>query len=185
MPDRVRESIFNILGARYGTLGHLPEVAVADVFAGSGSMGLEALSRGAGSCVFFERDPVALGALQRNITALQPAVEASVLTGDAWQTAAELHHRSPFDLIFLDPPYKQAEDTSPDGGVRRFLRSLTASRSAASVSNTGDAVVYSTLLVLHHPAATVYQLDLTDPWRVIDDRIIGSNRITLFAHEAT
>lgn len=83
--DRVKESIFNILGSRLGTLGRLPDLRVLDLFAGAGSFGLEALSRGARSCLFVERGRTALPTLRENIRALglRPD-EATISTADAW-----------------------------------------------------------------------------------------------------
>jgi 16S rRNA (guanine966-N2)-methyltransferase len=97
--DRTRETLFSMLVSR---LGSFEELRVADLFAGSGALGLEALSRGAAHCIFVEQDASAIRALRANIAALraQPQCDvraASVLTlGPAKQ---------PLDLIFLDPPY--------------------------------------------------------------------------------
>jgi 16S rRNA (guanine966-N2)-methyltransferase len=103
--DRAREALFNILShGKYAAAG--PPYAAArvlDAFAGTGAVGLEALSRGAGAAVFIERDRAALDALRRNIAALGEAGRASVLAMDATQPplAAE-----PCALAFLDPPYQ-------------------------------------------------------------------------------
>lgn len=97
--DRTRETLFSMLVSRLGTFEGL---SVADLFAGSGALGLEALSRGAASCVFVEQDAAAIRALRANIANLQAQAQcdvraASVLTlGPAKQ---------PLDLILLDPPY--------------------------------------------------------------------------------
>jgi 16S rRNA (guanine966-N2)-methyltransferase len=95
--DRTREALFSMLTSR---LGSFEGMAVADLFAGSGALGLEALSRGAASCIFVEQDRAALDALRANAERLQirPDVRAtSVLTlGPA---------SAPLDLIMMDPPY--------------------------------------------------------------------------------
>jgi 16S rRNA (guanine966-N2)-methyltransferase len=99
--DRVREALFSVLGDIAG-------LTVLDLFAGSGALGLEALSRGASRATFVERDPAALRALDANIAAL--GVDADVRRGDARafvrnaSAAAE-----PYDLIFVDPPYSDAQ----------------------------------------------------------------------------
>ena len=90
VPDRVKESIFNILGNHYDCLGSLPPIRVADVFAGGGSMGLEALSRGAAHCTFFERDRTALAVLRKNFTTLDVKKEATIIARDAWRDVATL-----------------------------------------------------------------------------------------------
>ena len=96
--DRTREALFSMLTSRVGSFD---ELAVADLFAGSGALGLEALSRGAATCLFVEQDKAALDALRANITRLGAGgcdVRASsVLSlGPA---------RAPLDLIMMDPPY--------------------------------------------------------------------------------
>lgn len=95
--DRTREALFSMLTSRVGTFDGL---AVADLFAGSGALGLEALSRGAGSCLFVEQDKAALDALRANAAKLgiRPDIRpASVLTLGPAPTA--------LDLILMDPPY--------------------------------------------------------------------------------
>src|SRR3972149_2479777 len=84
MPDRVKQTIFDMLGSRYDCPGALPPLLVADVFAGGGSMGWEALSRGAAFCGFFERAREALDALRRNVESLGAGLESSIVSGDAW-----------------------------------------------------------------------------------------------------
>ena len=94
--DRVREALFSMLASRIGSFEGLQ---VADLFAGSGALGLEALSRGAAHCVFVENDGAAVAAIRRNISSLGAAGE--VLPRGAAHAA--LPH--PVDLAFLDPPY--------------------------------------------------------------------------------
>jgi 16S rRNA (guanine966-N2)-methyltransferase len=96
--DRVREALFSILGPLDGE-------RVLDLFAGSGALGLEALSRGAAEATFVERDRAALRALRANVEAL--GAQARVVAGDAagfLRNAAETHAH--YDLVFLDPPYR-------------------------------------------------------------------------------
>ena len=95
--DRVREAIFNSLGST----GLLDGALVADLFAGSGAIGIEALSRGAERCVFVERDRTALRALDDNLDALDLNDRAKVLASDAMSAAAGLDA----DIVFADPPY--------------------------------------------------------------------------------
>lgn len=95
--DRTREALFSMLTSR---LGSFEGMAVADLFAGSGALGLEALSRGAASCLFVEQDKAALDALRANADKLgiRPDVRAgSVLAMGPAQ--------KPLDLIMMDPPY--------------------------------------------------------------------------------
>jgi 16S rRNA (guanine966-N2)-methyltransferase len=100
--DRVREALFSILGAR------VQGARVLDLFAGSGALGLEALSRGAAHATFVDSAPAAIRALRANLAAL--GVEAEVVRADAlrWLRAASARPRQ-YDLVFLDPPYRQAD----------------------------------------------------------------------------
>ncbi len=101
--DRVREALFSVLGPLDGQV-------VLDLFAGSGALGLEALSRGAARAAFVERDRRALQALRANITALGLAEgQAIVRPGDATRLARDAVARAEaYDLVFLDPPYRLA-----------------------------------------------------------------------------
>ena len=96
--DRTREALFSMLTSR---LGSFDELAVADLFAGSGALGLEALSRGAASCLFVEQDKPALDALKLNIAKLG-ASGAQVRPGSVLGLGPA---PQPLDLILMDPPY--------------------------------------------------------------------------------
>jgi len=96
--DRTREALFSMLTSR---LGSFEELAVADLFAGSGALGLEALSRGAASCLFVEQDKPALDALKANIAKLG-ASGAQVRPGSVLALGPA---PQPLDLILMDPPY--------------------------------------------------------------------------------
>ena len=103
--DRVREAIFSGLTARLGT--RLGDARVLDAFAGSGALGLEALSRGASHATFCEIDRLALSALRRNITELGVTEQTSVLAVDVFRIARTGYlGDTPFALLFLDPPYR-------------------------------------------------------------------------------
>jgi 16S rRNA (guanine966-N2)-methyltransferase len=95
--DRVREAIFNSLGSAGVLVGAL----VADLFAGSGAIGIEALSRGAERCVFVERDRNALRALDDNLDSLGLGDRSKVVAADAVSAAATIDA----DIVFADPPY--------------------------------------------------------------------------------
>jgi len=96
-PDRVRETLFNWLGQ------DLAGMACLDLFAGSGALGFEALSRGAASVVMVEKHPAALRALRDNAQKLG-AANLTVVRGDALEFARGA--RSRFDVVFVDPPYR-------------------------------------------------------------------------------
>ena len=100
--DRIRESIFNIL-SKY------PRPRwVLDLFAGTGAMGIEAVSRGAGFTVFVENHPKSILVLQKNIDACLPADRSKLIKGDIRKNLNCLDtFPEPFDLVFMDPPYNQ------------------------------------------------------------------------------
>ncbi len=103
--DRVRESIFSSI---YSRLPDLIDVVVLDAFAGSGALGIEALSRGARSCTFIERDRAARDVLERNLGALGlKAPRVRIVTGDAFDIADHLAAQARFGLVLLDPPYAE------------------------------------------------------------------------------
>jgi 16S rRNA (guanine966-N2)-methyltransferase len=95
--DRVREAIFNALGSA----GLIDGALVADLYAGTGAVGIEALSRGAAHCTFVERDRAALRALEENVESLGLTERTRILRSDAAQVAATLD----VDIAFIDPPY--------------------------------------------------------------------------------
>jgi len=108
--DRVREALFSILGDR------VAGAHVLDLFAGSGALGIEALSRGAASATFVDDAPAALRVLRGNLEAL--GEEAEVVHADAlrWLRAASRRTRQ-YDLVLLDPPYRQAATLGPELGA--------------------------------------------------------------------
>lgn len=97
--DKARQAVFNSLDSA----GLIDGAAVADLYAGSGALGIEALSRGAATCVFVERDRAALHALRANIAALGLADRTTIVTSDvlAWVPALR-----GVDLALIDPPYE-------------------------------------------------------------------------------
>jgi len=99
-PDRVREATFNALGS----LGAVTEAAVLDLFAGSGAMGIEALSRGAARATFVDSDLAARRAIDANLTAcgLTDAAEVVATPVERFVSGAQARH---WDLALLDPPY--------------------------------------------------------------------------------
>jgi 16S rRNA (guanine966-N2)-methyltransferase len=101
----VRETLFSMLASR---LGSFEELRVADLFAGSGALGLEALSRGAASATFVESDAAAASAIRRNAARLGAGDRVRVMSG----SALALARSEPFDLIFADPPYAPGSGTA-------------------------------------------------------------------------
>ena len=106
--DRVRESLFNVLTAeRFGEA--IREIAVLDLFAGTGALGLEALSRGAAKATFVDDGAVASQLIRQNVKRCQANEKSTILRRDARRLGPR--KTDPFGLVFLDPPYgmKQGE----------------------------------------------------------------------------
>ena len=101
--DRVRETLFSMLASR---LGSLEDLLVADLFAGSGALGFEALSRGAAHAVFVENDAKAAAIIGQNAENLDASVQILA------SSALALPRAGPFDLVFADPPYASGSGTA-------------------------------------------------------------------------
>lgn len=97
--EKVREAIFNILP-------DVEDMQVLDLFAGSGALGIEALSRGAAHATFVDQARPALAAIRGNLRDLALEDRATVLSGDAVTLAARHVPASPWQLVFIDPPYR-------------------------------------------------------------------------------
>ena len=99
--DRVKEAIFSMLGEA------IMDNRVLDLFAGTGSLGLESLSRGASHCVFVDNNRESIQLIKDNIAHLGAARESTVISGDYRIALNQM--KDPFDLIFMDPPYHVEE----------------------------------------------------------------------------
>jgi 16S rRNA (guanine966-N2)-methyltransferase len=118
--DRLRESVFNILLHAYGN--PIEGARVLDLFAGTGALGIEAVSRGAARAVFVERDAAALAAITQNVEQLGLGGRARIVRLDVARfLAGPPPPEAPFALVLADPPY----DTS-DADVGALLRALAA-----------------------------------------------------------
>ena len=113
--DRIKETLFNILQ------NDLPGCRFLDLFAGSGGIGIEALSRGAEEAVFVENDRAALRCIETNLEKTKLQASAAVMTGDVSVALASLGREGRrFDIVFADPPYR-------NGWEEKLLRLLAAS----------------------------------------------------------
>ena len=155
--DRVKESLFAILGER------VRGAKVADIFAGTGSLGLEAISREAESCLFVEKDRGALRILRENIDSLGVASKASISAKNAWYFAKFAHPYKPLDLVFLDPPYLDSRDSGDDSPLAKLLVGLAEPNQLSE-----DATV-----VIRHESANPC-LDRYDRLVLTDSRRYGS-----------
>lgn len=133
IPDRVKESLFGILR------GNVQGATVLDAFAGTGAIGLEAVSRGAARCVFIERDKRVAETLRRNIQTLGCEDRCEVVVGDVLGISVLARCPRPVDLIFFDPPYPMVLDATPGGGWQRVAAQF--SRLVDFLSDHGFAVL--------------------------------------------
>ncbi len=150
--DRVREALFSILGDVSG-------LRVLDLYAGSGALGIEALSRGAAHAEFVDSSRDAVGAIRRNLSQL--ALDAPVHRRDALAYLAGAAAGAPFDLVFLDPPY----DSAPGIGPR------LAERLPAVI--TEDAVIVT---------ESNKRAPLELPFAVLRERTYGDTRVAVHRH---
>jgi 16S rRNA (guanine966-N2)-methyltransferase len=149
--DRVREAAFNLIGPVDGA-------TVLDLYAGSGAMGLEALSRGAASATFVESDRAACRAIQQNLEKLR-LTGARVVCADAVWTVRQ--DRRTYDLVLVDPPYEEWEE----------LQAALASQLPRMLAPDGLLVVETSSRV---------EPDL--PLALRTSRRYGSARLSLFEH---
>lgn len=147
VPDKVKQAVFSSLGSEFGTPGILPELAVLDIFAGSGAFGLEAVSRGANRCCFVEKHPHALSCLRQNIEKLKLSASCWILAGDAFRCEIpDEPTGTGWQLVFLDPPYPFVKVEIDKHSVPNLL---------AAVSDT-NILAQDALLILRHPAAVKF-----------------------------
>ncbi len=128
--DRVKESLFSVL-YKY----NLPEnKRIADVFCGVGSLGIEALSRGAGFVTFVEKDPKIINILNKNLTKTDFVNESKVVRADAFRIGAAVNFANEkYDAIFVDPPYKLSEDAGEKSALAKLLNLLAAQLTADGI----------------------------------------------------
>lgn len=130
--DRAREAIFQILGDLSG-------LHALDLYAGTGAMGLEALSRGATAVTFVETDGPALAALRRNVEAMGAAAAVKVVTVPVERAGQVLRRGAPYDLVLSDPPWPLSTASAPL--VARLVRGLLAPGARVLLGHSADAPV--------------------------------------------
>ena len=159
MLDRVREALFSTLGEQ------IVDARILDLFAGSGSLGLEAASRGARSVRTIEKDPRAIAILRRNVELLLVGDRVEVVRGDALKEASWASGPEPpaADIVFLDPPYSRIETLEGRGEILSAMDRLL--RTVLAPGGT---------LVLHVPARATASMQVEGPWRR-DERRYGNS----------
>jgi 16S rRNA (guanine966-N2)-methyltransferase len=157
MLDRVRESLFATLGP------WIPGANVLDLFAGSGSLGIEALSRGARRARFVERSPRALDCLRANLSALDLGEKAHVVRGNA--LAEETWGDEPFDVVLFDSPYPLLREKRDRDAIFRAIERLAREHLAPEG-----------VLVFHGPHRGVFAFEFPRDL-VLRERAYGTNAL--------
>lgn len=164
--DRVKESLFNMLGHRLGMPGVLPDIAVLDLFAGSGALGIECLSRGARSCLFVEHDRRALRVLRANLDKLRLGEVARVAADNAWTMRIPTAAADGYGLIFVDPPYRDVADPQPAIDL---------------LERAGVRLAADGLLVFRHARSIRFSTEPLRTLSCVDERTFGTMRVLLLA----
>ncbi len=174
--DRVKVAVFDWLGSLLDMPGSLPPITVLDIFCGGGSLGIEALSRGAAHCTFIELDRAAIACLRRNIETLRiPPTSVRVLSENAERfRAAPPPPATAYDLIFLDPPYHLSEGLSPESIMWRLLKRMGA----------GDSIAPHTLAIWRHDAKVTLPPMLPGGWQSSERRVWGSMAVTMLVRSS-
>ena len=161
--DRVKESVFSII-YKYD----LPaDKKVADVFCGTGSLGLEALSRGANFVTFIERAPKVVVTLNRNIEKAGFVKNTKVICANAFQIGAPVgFEEEKYDLVFVDPPYKMSINTKAGSQLYSLLILLN------------DQLAENSIVIVR-TQSRVHLLDEYENLRIIDRRQWGTMAVTI------
>ncbi|MHC4442268.1 MAG: RsmD family RNA methyltransferase [Planctomycetota bacterium] len=155
--DRAKTVLFDILGHRLCEPGRLGPLAVLDLYAGSGALGLEALSRGSRYCLFVEHGHASAAMLRKNLDMLSIVKEAQVIEGNAANCdfpgpPVEFQGALPsYDLVFVDPPYRMLTGPRPHGDIRRLLHRLASE----------PVISPSAMIVVRQPFQTAEEPDLS------------------------
>lgn len=165
--DRVKQALFDALGSWYGTPARLPPLRVLDIYCGGGTLGIEALSRGAASCVFVERGRQALACLRSNLAALSLTDVSTVCAGAAQSAPIPVPRDGSFDLIFLDPPFVLSAEFAPQSPLGRVMARL-----GDDVPVSAGALCIWRYDAAYHPPQTPVA-----GWRSVDRRVYGRSEL--------
>jgi 16S rRNA (guanine(966)-N(2))-methyltransferase RsmD len=162
--DRVKESIFDVL-FKYNLIeGRY----VADLFCGTGSFGLESISRGAKEAVFVDQDRRAIDVLRKNIEKARFESQSKVVCANAFKIGAPIGVGKKCSLVFVDPPYEMSRETGEKSRLAGLMDVLPQQL-------TEDG------LVVVRTEKNVKVLDSYGPLRIIDNRVWGKMSVNFFA----
>lgn len=160
--DRVRGAVFSSLGER------VPDARVLDLYAGSGALGIEALSRGASAATFVEEHSLTVGLIRKNLQVTH--LQGSVQQMDAMRFLDLYAPPESFDLVFADPPY--LKDTRPSSG-----EAINHADKVLAHPNLPAALGTEGLLILE--CERRQPLPSLSPWEILVDRSYGESRILI------
>ncbi len=162
--DRVKESLFSILG------DFVVDSVVLDVFAGTGSLGIEALSRGAKRCLFVDNNMHAVQVIKKNLQDTRFLEMAEILEKDAFALSAFLTDKCmKFDLILVAPPYRLIDSDSKD---REKIFTLLDECASGQILNG------SGIIVLQHHKKQIVSQENFKHLKVVDERRYGNTQLT-------
>ena len=165
--DRAKVVLFDMLGTRLAIPGELPPIAVLDLFAGTGTLGIEALSRGARYCRFVEQHRATIALLRQNLDALHVGAEAEITPGDATvgrfpPPPADEAGTAWYGLVFVDPPYRMMQGPRPAKAIQDLLEWIA----------TSEVIAPPAVIVVRHDARGGVKPDLS-PLLDCDSRNVG------------
>lgn len=158
--DRVKSAIFNVMQSRVDW----SSAAVLDLFAGSGSIGIEAMSRGAVKTVFVEQSRSALQFLTQNLTAIGAAKDALVVPGDVFHFLQSAHKH--YDVVFADPPY-----------------ALDALHDLPNTIFRSKVVAEEGYVIIEHP--TRFEFQSGPEWETVVHKVYGRTSVSFIQHKKT
>ena len=172
LKDMVRESIFNFLNHSNKILFKLEKSSVLDLYSGTGSFGLECLSRQVGEVIFIEKEKIAFGILEKNIEKLKVKNRSKIFFDDVFNVIEKqdkkpfsLSRHLKFDLIFCDPPF---EDTNINRLIKLIFRKNLLNKNG--------------IIIIHRHKKT--KDNLSNYFKIIDERLYGISKI-IFAQVST
>ncbi|MCP4350736.1 MAG: 16S rRNA (guanine(966)-N(2))-methyltransferase RsmD [Desulfobacterales bacterium] len=175
--DQVRESIFNIISSQVrGT-------SVLDLFAGTGALGIEALSRGAESAVFIDNNKISLSVIEKNIKSCNFEDKTKIIK---WNIATSLNciksAQPPFNLVFMDPPYRE---NLAESALHNLHKSRSLENGACIIVEhpfQNNATSHFSLLTSHFPLLTSHFPLLTSHFSLLTQRKYGKTLVSFLSY---
>ena len=163
LKDLTKESIFNIISHSNKFNAKIENANILDLFSGVGSFGMECLSRGAKKVIFMENYPKVIPILKKNLTLLNSSENYEIIEKDVYENISCLNLFGRFDIIFLDPPYK-------DKNVEKILSNIVINK---SLKNNG-------IIIMHRHKDE--KDNFLEKFKIIEERKYGISKIIFFCY---